>query len=591
MPFHRELFITIAALFLLFVTAILIFQYSMEKEHRKELLNSTLQEYNDLIHKRIYNDTITFSQKSLDSIVHYITDKKLRVTILSAKTGEILMDNHESELSNKESHLSRPEIIQAIEKGSGYALRRSSSLNQSFFYSAKSYDNYLIIIRSSLPFDIHIDSILNVDIGFFYFLIISSVITILILFYFCHKLGNSVSILKHFSKQAEQGFQLDTGIQPDKSDIGDVTRNLIRIYNNLRTTKEELSIEKEKLFKHLQFSKEGLAIFSADKKVIVANNLFVQYLNLITDTTIKNVESFFEEKEFYKIHEFVNKRRNARHIGEEFIADSIFLTKNGKTFQVECIIFQDHTFEIAINDITFQEKETQLKKQLTQNIAHELKTPVSSIQGYMETILSNPFLSEEKRSLFMQRCYAQTIRLAGLLRDISMLNRLDESNDLFDCAVVSLDKLVDDIFNESATQLAEHHMTAISRIPEETNICGNYSLLYSIFRNLTDNAISYAGDGSQVLVECYYKDDEYYYLSFSDTGTGVSQEHLNRLFERFYRVDKGRSRKLGGTGLGLAIVKNAVLFHKGEIMVKNGANGGLNFLFTLKRNQDSQLSY
>mgnify|MGYP003264342028 FL=1 len=156
MPFHRELFITIAALFLLFVTAILIFQYSMEKEHRKELLNSTLQEYNDLIHKRIYNDTITFSPKSLDSIVHYITDKKLRVTILSAKTGEILMDNHESELSNKESHLSRPEIIQAIEKGSGYALRRSSSLNQSFFYSAKSYDNYLII-RSSLPFDIHID--------------------------------------------------------------------------------------------------------------------------------------------------------------------------------------------------------------------------------------------------------------------------------------------------------------------------------------------------------------------------------------------------------------------------------------------------
>ena len=115
------------------------------------------------------------------------------------------------------------------------------------------------------------------------------------------------------------------------------------------------------------------------------------------------------------------------------------------------------------------------------------------------------------------------------------------------------------------------------------NIVGNSSLLYSIFRNLTDNAIAYAGVGIQITINCFREDEKFYYFSFSDTGVGVSEEHLNRLFERFYRVDKGRSRKLGGTGLGLAIVKNAVLFHGGTIFAKNIPGGGLEFVFTLQK--------
>jgi two-component system OmpR family sensor kinase/two-component system phosphate regulon sensor histidine kinase PhoR len=112
---------------------------------------------------------------------------------------------------------------------------------------------------------------------------------------------------------------------------------------------------------------------------------------------------------------------------------------------------------------------------------------------------------------------------------------------------------------------------------------GNQLLLYSIFRNLLDNAIAYAGANTHVAIRCYRQDAEALYFSFSDTGSGVDEHHLNRLFERFYRLDKGRSRKLGGTGLGLAIVKNAVLYHKGEIVVKNRPEGGLEFLFSIKR--------
>ena len=134
-----------------------------------------------------------------------------------------------------------------------------------------------------------------------------------------------------------------------------------------------------------------------------------------------------------------------------------------------------------------------------------------------------------------------------------------------------------------ALGLEEKHITVVNKLPSEVILTGSSSLLYSIFRNLTDNAIAYAGNDIQITINCFREDEKFYYFSFSDTGVGVPEEHLNRLFERFYRVDKGRSRKLGGTGLGLAIVKNAVLFHGGTIFAKNMPKGGREFVFTLKK--------
>ena len=223
-----------------------------------------------------------------------------------------------------------------------------------------------------------------------------------------------------------------------------------------------------------------------------------------------------------------------------------------------------------------------LKRQLTQNIAHELKTPVASIQGYLETILNNPGINEDMRLQFMQRCYAQSQRLTALLQDISTLNRMDDAPDMIDFTRVNISQTVKDIIKETSLQLSQKQMTFNDMLPDDIVIKGNQSLIYSIFRNLTDNAIAYAGVGTEITLSAVDNGKEWKFV-FKDNGVGVPYKHLSRLFERFYLVDKGRSRKMGGTGLGLAIVKNAVLLHKGMIKVENRKEGGLMFTFFLQK--------
>ena len=365
------------------------------------------------------------------------------------------------------------------------------------------------------------------------------------------------------------------------NELGEISQHIIQIYKRLHETKEALYIEREKLITHLQISHEGLGIFTKDKKEILVNNLFTQYSNLISDSNLETTEEVFAISELKEIIHFINKNQQQRSLSKDEKRMSITINKNGRTFIVECIIFQDASFEISINDVTQEEEQVRLKRQLTQNIAHELKTPVSSIQGYLETIVNNDNISREKMNTFLERCYAQSNRLSRLLRDISVLTRMDEAANMIDMERVDISVLVGNIINEVALELEEKHITIIDSLKKGIQIKGNYSLLYSIFRNLMDNAIAYAGTNIQININCFREDENFYYFSFSDTGVGVPAEHLNRLFERFYRVDKGRSRKLGGTGLGLAIVKNAVIIHGGNISAKSSQSGGLEFVFTL----------
>ncbi len=169
-------------------------------------------------------------------------------------------------------------------------------------------------------------------------------------------------------------------------------------------------------------------------------------------------------------------------------------------------------FEISINDVTQEEEQVRLKRQLTQNIAHELKTPVSSTQGYLETIVSNENIPREKINVFLERCYAQSNRLSRLLRDISVLTRMDEAASMIDMERVDISVLVGNIINEVSLELDEKHITVVTSLKKSIQIKGNYSLLYSIFRNLMDNAIAYAGSNIRSISTVSVKMRNFYYF-------------------------------------------------------------------------------
>ena len=581
LSFSRKLFLSVISLFLVFAACFIAYQYQREKEYKVELLDMQLQDYNDRLHQELRYLPDSLWTSMLDSYISKHVNKELRVTVVDLH-GNVLFDSSQNDSHELDNHIKRPEVQKALKDGKGYDLRRiSETTGKTYFYSATAYEG--CIIRSALPYNVNLMNNLAADPHYIWFTVIVSLLLISVFYKFTSKLGSAINHLREFAKRADKNEPIDMDIQAafPHNELGEISQHIIQIYKRLRETKEALYIEREKLITHLQTSREGLGVFNRDKKEILVNNLFTQYGNLISDSNLQATEEIFSICEFQKITDFINKAQKRPSYNEERRM-SVHINKNGRTFIVECIIFQDLSFEISINDITQEEEQVRLKRQLTQNIAHELKTPVSSIQGYLETIVNNENIAPEKMQVFLERCYAQSNRLSRLLRDISVLTRMDEAANMIDMEKVDISMLVSNIVNEVSLELEQKQICCQFPKTEDT-VAGQ--LLSTLLHLPQSHGQRHRLCRHQHTHQhqLFPQDENYYYFSFADTGIGVSPEHLNRLFERFYRVDKGRSRKLGGTGLGLAIVKNAVLIHGGTISAKNNQGGGLEFVFTLAK--------
>lgn len=575
-PFSQRFFWSVFFMFLGFTVCFLLFQYQREREFAQEKLNNVLSNYNYQLFRKCQQSTDI--NQTVISFMDDIPQKDLRVTIIDP-SGDVLFDNSGTDEFN--NHNDRSEVRKARLYNEGFAIRSSESTGKRYFYSASNIGGY--IYRSALPYDPYVRGILTVNKDFIYFMALMTLIFFFVLSRFTFSIGKTISKLRDFALNVEKDRMPAVDYVFPNDELGDISQNIVTLYHRQQKAKNELSMEREKLIKHFQYSKEGFAMFTSEGREILSNILFIQFINVISDTQIHQVEDVTDIAELEPIRTFLNKNIRNLNRKKKVLRESVTIDKNGKIFLIECILFLDNSYEISINDISRQEEESRMKRQLTQNVSHELKTPVSSIQGYLETILSNPDLSPDKRQFFLERCYSQSTRLTGLLRDISVLNRLDEASEMFDLTEVNITKLIAEIQKECSQDMEEKHITSEIILPGDPTVFGNNSLLYSIFRNLYDNAIAYAGENIKITVNCYKEDPKYYYFSFSDNGVGIPEEHINRIFERFYRVDKGRSRKIGGTGLGLSIVKNGVNFHKGQISAKSSPGKGVTFFFTLKK--------
>lgn len=563
--FRYRLFLYIASLFAVFTIGIAVFEHSREKNIRTESLEEKLDVFANIIHSTLINNNNYYEEveRKLDKVL----PPGLRISIIDPE-GSILYDNALGDYSSMDNHSDRIEIKTANSVGSSRIIRNSESTQQAYLYYAKKFNTHYI--RVALPYDLQLQSFLKADNLFLYFLGGLFLLTLFIIHKITWQFGDSIKRLRDFAMNSKR-----TDLSFGEDELGEISRKITENYHQLETNEKKLFLEKQKLLQHIQISEEGICFISSDRKIELYNGLFIQYFNQLADEINSNPSAILSDQTFVAFQKFIEQT------DEKYFETEI--KKQGKIFSVRANLFDDGSAEVILTDITKQEKTKQLKQEMTGNIAHELRTPITSIRAYLETLIAQE-LPEDKQKHFIKQAFNQSLSLSDMIKDMSIIAKLEEAPSSFALENIQLSSLLEKIKEEQEAILEQKEIQIQWHFPIDLAVYGNHSLLTSIFRNLIENSIRYAGENIQVNISLVNESEEFYYFSYYDTGLGVKdEEQLNRLFERFYRVQEGRTRETGGSGLGLSIVKNAVLFHKGNISVKNRKGGGLEFLFNLRK--------
>ena len=350
--YRLKLFYNFFLLFIAFAVTIGFFQFEREKEYRKKRLENQLITYNNLFSRYYEKNRVAIESDYhlFDSLTKLIPDQHIRITFIDG-TGKVLYDSYVRNVDSLENHIKRPEIQQALVEVNGNSIRRSKSTRQDFFYCASSYNGYFV--RSALPFTIEVANFLKADIIFIYVLVFIFALTIFVLIYLSDRFGKSISQLQHFASKAANDEVVDINEHFPKNELGVIGEQIVEVYNRLQKAKNELTAEREKLFRHLQISHEGIAVFAKDKSLLLANNHFIQYLNTLSDETAITPAQFFQIPELQPTTDFINdqigKTKNSDGLSD-LLSNILTINKNGKFYVIQAIVFHDNSFEISISD-------------------------------------------------------------------------------------------------------------------------------------------------------------------------------------------------------------------------------------------------
>ena len=578
LSYRSKLLLNFTLVFLAFAAVLIVFQQHREKTYRRELVEARLHAYADLVAGIVGSDAGRAHERLTDSLRH-VLPADLRLSVMDRR-GTLCYDSDGQAMAARENHALRPEVHAALEGIEGSDIRDSESTGKTYFYYARTYGPY--VVRAALPYDESLILFLQADHVFLWFVVLLFPVVLVMLVRLSGHFGKSVAMLRRFTDSAERGLVDYDRIRFPRSELGDVGRTVMAAYRRVDEQRQALDAERERLLRHFHYFDEGIAMFTPRRECIYANPRFMQYANVILDRPTPRMDTLWQSQAFAPAREFIDSVAMPKTI-QDMPLYRFRVHAGGSIFGVQVLVYAARPFEVTLTDVTTAEKTRVLKQQMSNNITHELRTPVSSIRGYLETLTLCPQMDEARRRHFLEKAYAQSLRLSDLIRDVALITKTDEAPDLMPREDLAPADVIADVADELAEARQKAGMDLVVSVPADARMQGNYTLVHSIFRNLMENSLRYAGHGCRITIDCYNQDAEYLYFTFADNGCGVPDEHLPRLFERFYRVTEGRTRDGGGTGLGLSIVRNAVLFHGGSISVRNARGGGLEFVFSLHK--------
>lgn len=557
----KYMLVLLAASLLLLTT---LFVMLINHQYKKNI-EKNLKQNNDLVINLItsnnINDMTTFFKQNFKS-------QETRVTYIG-KDGNVLYDS-EADSTTMDNHNSREEIIQARKIGSGYSIRYSHTIKKYMLYYATAFgDNQ--IIRSSMPLEL----VNSFEMSYIKYYLLIVLVILAASFWISSKLAQfivkPIKDLEMATSEVAKG-DLDKNVKVSSNDeVGELGKTFNDMTRRLKYTIKDALDKQNRLSAILQSMDSGVIAVDKNQKVIMVNPYTEEIFGIKKNIIGENFMDIIRDFELEQV--FRNSSEDSKEIKIWWPKERDLRVKTAD------IINEDEVIGTVavVQDITDIKILENMRSQFVANVSHELKTPLTSIKGFAETL--KDVEDNRIKEKFLDIINDEAERLTRLIDDILTLSSIEQHKEL-KFEDVDLNGIIKDIFYlMKNTADGKNISLSISgeRVP---CLSGDKDQIKQMVLNLVDNAIKYSEKGDKVNVGTKVEGDSII-LWVEDTGVGMSPEHLSRIFERFYRVDKARSRSQGGTGLGLAIVKHIVLSHEGTINVESEPGAGTRFTITL----------